>query len=101
MCSSVVPPGPQVLTNTPLESAAQSKEGHLSQRMLEHYSHVRMDAKRRALDALSQGGHGTKRGTLAAEPTINPVADTTPTNVFNDLRGHGEQEQARDNIISH
>ena len=75
--------------------------GHVSQRMLEHYSHVRMDAKRRALDALSQGGHGTKRGTLAAEPTINPVTDTTPTNVFNDLRGHGEQEQARDNIISH
>ena len=63
MCSSVVPPGPQVLTNTPLESAAQSKEGHVSQRMLEHYSHVRMDAKRKALDALSRGADGTKRVT--------------------------------------
>jgi len=29
-------------------------EGHVSQRMLEHYSRIRMDAKRRALDALAQ-----------------------------------------------
>ena len=28
--------------------------GHVSQRMLEHYSRIRMDAKRRALDAISQ-----------------------------------------------
>ncbi|MGA2988798.1 MAG: tyrosine-type recombinase/integrase [Terriglobia bacterium] len=28
--------------------------GHVSQRMLEHYSRIRMDAKRRALDALGQ-----------------------------------------------
>jgi integrase len=28
--------------------------GHVSQRMLEHYSRIRMDAKRRALDALAQ-----------------------------------------------
>jgi integrase len=27
--------------------------GHLSRRMLEHYSHIRLDAKRRALDSLS------------------------------------------------
>jgi len=27
--------------------------GHVSQRMLAHYSHVRMEAKRRALDALA------------------------------------------------
>ena len=26
--------------------------GHASRKMLEHYSHVRMDAKRKALDAL-------------------------------------------------
>jgi len=70
MCSSVVPPGPQVLTNTPLESAAQSKEGHVSQRMLEHYSHVRMDAKRKALDALSRGADGTKRVTNGVEGVL-------------------------------
>ena len=26
--------------------------GHVSQRMLEHYSHIRMDAKREAVDSL-------------------------------------------------
>ncbi|MGA8554419.1 MAG: tyrosine-type recombinase/integrase, partial [Candidatus Acidiferrales bacterium] len=29
--------------------------GHVSPKMLAHYSHVRLDAKRRALDALSKG----------------------------------------------
>jgi len=28
--------------------------GHVSQRMLEHYSRIRMEAKRRALDAIGQ-----------------------------------------------
>jgi len=28
--------------------------GHVSWRMLEHYSRIRMDAKRKALDAISQ-----------------------------------------------
>ena len=27
--------------------------GHVSRRMLEHYSHVRLEAKRRALDAIA------------------------------------------------
>lgn len=30
----------------------ESISGHLSRRMLEHYSHVRIEAKREALDAL-------------------------------------------------
>jgi hypothetical protein len=29
--------------------------GHVSQRMLAHYSYVRIDAKRKALDALAVG----------------------------------------------
>ena len=41
--------------------------GHISPRMLDHYSHIRMDAKRRALEALSEGGrtegYGTKDDT--------------------------------------
>ena len=28
--------------------------GHVSRRMLEHYSRIRMDAKRKALDAIAQ-----------------------------------------------
>jgi integrase len=43
--------------------------GHVSQKMLAHYSHVRLDAKRHALDALSDGGsargYGTKHDTNA------------------------------------
>ncbi len=50
--------------------------GHVSRRMLERYSHVRLEAKRRALDALSsrpaevptgggsEGGYGTQSGTI-------------------------------------
>lgn len=44
--------------------------GHISKRMLDHYSHTRMDAKRRAIEALStrknnavQVGYGTNHGT--------------------------------------
>ena len=38
----------------------ESISGHLSRRMLEHYSHIRIDAKRQALEALeaARNGHG-------------------------------------------
>ncbi len=36
------------------EQTIRSIAGHVSQKMLEHYSHIRIDAKREALDALSQ-----------------------------------------------
>jgi hypothetical protein len=42
-------------------------------KMLAHYSHVRIDAKRRALDTLSSGGpsgaYGTNRDTNSAVPS--------------------------------
>src|SRR5215470_12490278 len=48
--------------------------GHVSQRMLAHYSHVRIEAKRKALDALAVGakleGYVTKNVTKDAEGTI-------------------------------
>jgi integrase len=42
------------------DQTIMSVAGHVSQRMLARYSHVRMEAKRQALDALSRGGerHG-------------------------------------------
>jgi integrase len=49
--------------------------GHVSLKMLKHYSHVRIDAMREALEALSrrsEGGYGTKDDTnapAAAKPT--------------------------------
>ena len=49
--------------------------GHVSQKMLSHYSHVRLDAKRHALDALSKGGstggYGTNNDTNAS-PSPKP-----------------------------
>ncbi len=36
----------------------ESTSGHLSRRMLEHYSHIRIDAKRQALDALDAARRG-------------------------------------------
>jgi hypothetical protein len=37
------------------EAAMQSIAGHLSKKMLDHYSHVRMAAKRSAVEALGGG----------------------------------------------
>jgi Phage integrase family len=48
--------------------------GHVSQRMLAHYSHVRIEAKRKALDALAVGvkevGYDTSRDTKPPETAI-------------------------------
>jgi integrase len=49
------------------DQTIMSIAGHVSPKMLAHYSHVRMEAKRKALDALSNvdsgGSYGTKHGT--------------------------------------
>ena len=48
--------------------------GHVSQRMLAHYSHVRIEAKRKALDALAvgvkTGGYDTNNDTKPVEAAI-------------------------------
>jgi integrase len=60
----------------------ESISGHLSRRMLEHYSHIRIDAKRQALDALDNlrrsgdGAYGNEKPENDAEiATIVEVAD--------------------------
>ncbi len=61
----------------------ESISGHLSRRMLEHYSHIRIDAKRVALDALdaarrtpTNGGGGAGERENGAEiPAIVNVGD--------------------------
>src|SRR6202521_3280803 len=56
--------------------------GHVSQKMLAHYSHIRLDAKRRALDALSAAQDGTERQAASyvtknvTNGTIAPTAQT-------------------------
>jgi hypothetical protein len=62
--------------------------GHVSRRMLERYSHIRMEAKRNALEALSsqkRAGYGTVYGT---------VGDSVP--VYTDLGSmNGIDRQAK------
>ena len=66
----------------------ESISSHLSRRMLEHYSHIRIDAKRQALDALDnlrRGGDGAngngKPANDAEIETIVEVADGTHVTV--------------------
>src|SRR5262245_37534510 len=49
-----------------------SISGHLSRRMLEHYSHIRIDAKRQALDALD----AARRGEAGNGNAVNGNGDT-------------------------
>ena len=47
----------------------ESISGHLSRRMLEHYSHIRIDAKRQALDALDEARRrAAANGSRSEEP---------------------------------
>jgi len=53
--------------------------GHVSKRMLDRYSHIRLESKRVAIEALSrriQGSYGTKDGTKAEE--VRLYSDLTP-----------------------
>jgi hypothetical protein len=60
----------------------ESIAGHLSRKMLEHYSHVRIDAKRKALDALD-AMHAEEQAdhSEGLEPAVEaqPMAVTTST----------------------
>jgi hypothetical protein len=52
--------------------------GHLSRKMLEHYSHIRMAAKRAALDAIVQPGFDGGVAQNWAQPTS--TEDTAAAN---------------------
>ena len=47
--------------------------GHVSPRMLAHYSHVRLDAKRKALDALSGGVLGAVTSQSTSQNSGTPA----------------------------
>jgi hypothetical protein len=51
--------------------------GHVSQKMLAHYSHVRLEAKRTALDALGGEGKGEGYGTNH-DTKLLPAAEPNP-----------------------
>src|SRR5262245_3042423 len=60
----------------------ESISGHLSRRMLEHYSHIRIDAKRQALDALdaqrrlATAGKGNGNGEQTESSAVVDVPET-------------------------
>jgi integrase len=57
------------------DSTIMAIAGHVSRRMLERYSHVRMEAKRKAVEALaaSTGGYDTNHDTNALLVNARPV----------------------------
>src|SRR5205814_3633429 len=79
----------------------ESITGHLSRRMLEHYSHIRIDAKRQALDALdaqrgrvlpsnTEGDHAPDRGDEGPASALPAVVTVS---------GEGVTAQSRHNLV--
>ena len=54
------------------EQTLMSIAGHLSRKMLEHYSHIRMEAKRAALDAIAKP---VFVGEVLQNPLQSPAAE--------------------------
>jgi len=65
------------------DRTVMSIAGHVSQRMLAHYSHVRIEAKKKALDALAietkMEGYDTKSDTKP-QTTVPPFAQVIEKN---------------------
>ena len=59
------------------EQTIKAIAGHVSQRMLDRYSHIRLDAKRQALEALAQGSHVTSYDTKSghSQPLSSQTTD--------------------------
>jgi integrase len=81
------------------DSIIREIAGHVSPKMLAHYSHVRMDAKRKALDALSArplesisgrstGGYGTNHDTNSAEQPASRPQVTEKNGGADGIRTH-------------
>jgi integrase len=63
----------------------ESISGHLSRRMLEHYSHIRIDAKRQALDALDAARRATEHNGDGNGDGANDTEIQTVVEVGDDL----------------
>jgi integrase len=67
----------QLAENGTSDSTIMAIAGHVSRRMLERYSHVRMEAKRTAMDALAvstkTAGYDTNHDTNAVAASVRPV----------------------------
>jgi integrase len=67
----------QLAENGTSDSTIMAIAGHVSRRMLERYSHVRMEAKRNAMEALAAStrtaGYDTNHDTNAVAVSTRPV----------------------------
>src|SRR5215471_4453615 len=67
----------QLAENGTSDSTIMAIAGHVSRRMLERYSHVRMEAKRKAMEALAAStktaGYDSNRDTNAHLPNARPI----------------------------
>jgi integrase len=67
----------QLAENGASDSTIMAIAGHVSRRMLERYSHVRMEAKRKAMEALAlstkTAGYDTKYDTNSRTANVRPI----------------------------
>ena len=83
------------------ERTIMSIAGHVSRKMLEHYSHVRIQAKREALDALSakRPARANRRGAAGGYDTndgTNSPAQTVPFPQLTEKNGGDDGTRTRD-----
>jgi integrase len=71
------------------DQTIMSIAGHVSREMLEHYSHIRLDAKREAVEALSQRG---KPASHVTNHVTNAVASTSPADATERKNWSGRED---------
>ena len=79
------------------EQTIRSIAGHVSLKMLEHYSHIRIDAKRKALDALSQRSTRAANGTTYV--TKEPEAANADAQVVENIGGR-DRDRTGDLLVA-
>ena len=75
--------------------------GHVSPKMLDHYSHVRMQTKRQALDALSvkpsaQGDSIALKGSYGTKDVANRQTERVPFSQLLEKNGGDDETRTRD-----
>jgi integrase len=75
------------------DRTVMSIAGHVSQRMLAHYSHVRIEAKRQALDVLATGG---KASGCDTNNDTNQPRNSTPSIQVIEKNGGDDETRTRD-----
>ena len=91
----------ELAETAPSDQVIRSIAGHVSQKMLEHYSHVRLEAKRRALDALAMTraespSQGASQSPRVINHVINREMESLPTVQVIEKAGGDDGTRTRD-----